>query len=110
MLNLLINFQQDRVSQVNDGGIILETDNMVLLNILVESSVQLVCVVSLKFSLLVFSFCLYSHRNELIWLFCDASHSVFVVGLSRLGIQGTGFNRLSSCESWLCSYQPANTG
>ena len=106
MLDLLINFQQYRVSQVNDGGIILETDNMVLLNILVESLVQLVCVVSLKFSLLVFSFRLYSHRNEFIWLFCD----VFVVGLTRLGIQGTRFNRLSSCESWLCSYKLSNIG
>ena len=33
-----------------------------------------------------------------------------VTWLSRLGIQGTRFNRLSSCESWLCSHQLANIG
>ena len=65
MLDLLIKFLQSRVSQVNDVGITLEINNIVLLNVLVETTVELVCVVSLNFSLLAFCFCLYSHRNEL---------------------------------------------
>lgn len=65
MWDLLIKFLQSRVSQVNDVGITLEVNNIVLLNILAEPTVELVCVVSLRFSLLVFCFRLYTHRNEL---------------------------------------------
>lgn len=37
MLDRLIKFLQYIVGQVNDGGVTLETDNMVLWNVLVES-------------------------------------------------------------------------
>ena len=71
MLDLLIKFQQCRVSQVNDGGIILETDNMVFLNILVEPSVELVLLVlSFHFWFLAFV-CIVTEMNYLIILWCQ---------------------------------------
>lgn len=68
MLDLLIKFQQYRVSQVNDRGIILETDNMIFLNILVEPSVDLVLLVlSFHFWFLAFVY-IVTEMNYLIIL------------------------------------------